>query len=232
MAQYGGSVPWYRVVIRRGRLPPGPRAVRAIASSSARVSRFAARASTWRITPGGRWSRLTRDNHALTWADSIRGHGSRPLAPPAYPSPPGAAAAGADRLRHRFPGYRLVRNGARAAAAAVPDRHPRGRRGARRPAGLAAEGLGRDRESASPGGLSDRTRTRWGARRPYLLFAGLAVAILFASMFAGVYTGGGGAVWVCVAFVATATAFAFFQVPVRGDAGRHDGGGRPRGHVR
>ena len=63
------------------------------------------------------------------------------------------------------------------------------------------------------GRLSDRTRTRWGARRPYLLGAGFALAVLFALIFAGVHTGGAGAIWVCVAFLATATAFAFFQVP-------------------
>jgi Na+/melibiose symporter-like transporter len=70
------------------------------------------------------------------------------------------------------------------------------------------------------GRISDRTQTRWGARRPYLLFAGLTLAVLFASIFAAPF----GAVdegaspalaagYVAVAFVLTATAFAFFQVP-------------------
>ncbi|MFC3501473.1 MFS transporter [Micromonospora krabiensis] len=64
------------------------------------------------------------------------------------------------------------------------------------------------------GRVSDRTRSRWGARRPYLLFAGLALAVLFAAIFAGPFgvddTAGA---YVAVAFLAAATAFAFFQVP-------------------
>lgn len=35
------------------------------------------------------------------------------------------------------------------------------------------------------GRISDRTRSRWGARRPYLLVAGVAMAVLFAAICAG-----------------------------------------------
>ncbi|WP_433211031.1 MFS transporter [Dactylosporangium sp. CS-047395] len=60
------------------------------------------------------------------------------------------------------------------------------------------------------GRISDRTRTRWGARRPFLLGAGLAVAVLFALIFAAPVKSG---VYVALMFLATATAYAFYQVP-------------------
>jgi GPH family glycoside/pentoside/hexuronide:cation symporter len=59
------------------------------------------------------------------------------------------------------------------------------------------------------GRISDRT----GGRRPYLLIGGAAVALTFAALFAGPATGAAGAAYVTVAFLATATAYAFFQVP-------------------
>lgn len=65
------------------------------------------------------------------------------------------------------------------------------------------------------GRLSDASLARRGSRRPFLLFGGLGVAVLFAAIFA--HPGFGStpldAGYVVVAFFLCATAFAFFQVP-------------------
>ncbi|MFV0462111.1 MAG: MFS transporter [Nostocoides sp.] len=64
------------------------------------------------------------------------------------------------------------------------------------------------------GRISDRHDSPDGRRRPFLLRAGLALAICFVLLFAGPTTPRGLATtWVVVAFVACATAYAFFQVP-------------------
>jgi glycoside/pentoside/hexuronide:cation symporter, GPH family len=65
------------------------------------------------------------------------------------------------------------------------------------------------------GRISDRTTSRIGARRPYLIFGGIAVAIMFAAIFLGPDTSSVAfnALYVAVTFLLCATAFAFFQVP-------------------
>jgi glycoside/pentoside/hexuronide:cation symporter, GPH family len=65
------------------------------------------------------------------------------------------------------------------------------------------------------GRISDRSTSPLGPRRPFLLRAGIALAVCFAVLFAAPEMGSVvlEAGWVVVAFLACATAYAFFQVP-------------------
>jgi GPH family glycoside/pentoside/hexuronide:cation symporter len=64
------------------------------------------------------------------------------------------------------------------------------------------------------GRISDRSQHPDGPRRPFLLRAGLALAVAFALLFAGPASPQAlAAGWVAVLFLACATAYAFFQVP-------------------
>ena len=64
------------------------------------------------------------------------------------------------------------------------------------------------------GNRSDRTESRWGPRRPWMLAGGLALPPLFVLVFAGPSTPPGlAAVWVAGAFLLAATAYGCFQVP-------------------
>lgn len=64
------------------------------------------------------------------------------------------------------------------------------------------------------GRVSDRSDHPGGRRRPFLLRAGLALAFLFALLFAGPTAPPAlAAAWVAVLFLACASAYAFFQVP-------------------
>ena len=65
------------------------------------------------------------------------------------------------------------------------------------------------------GRISDRSTDPRGPRRPFLLRAGLTLGVCFALLFAspGLGSQGAEAAWVLVAFLACATAYAFFQVP-------------------
>jgi GPH family glycoside/pentoside/hexuronide:cation symporter len=65
------------------------------------------------------------------------------------------------------------------------------------------------------GRISDRTVDPRGPRRPWLLRAGLSLAVAFALLFAAPAMGSKAAeaAWVLVCFLACATAYAFFQVP-------------------
>jgi glycoside/pentoside/hexuronide:cation symporter, GPH family len=62
--------------------------------------------------------------------------------------------------------------------------------------------------------VAGRVSDRRGDRRPFLLVAGLVLAVLFAAIFAGpVRSGAGAGAYVAISFLAAATAYAFFQVP-------------------
>ncbi len=64
------------------------------------------------------------------------------------------------------------------------------------------------------GGWSDRTRSRWGPRRPWMLAGALLLPPLFVAMFAVPDLGPtGAAAWVCVTFLLAGAAYGFFQVP-------------------
>jgi Na+/melibiose symporter-like transporter len=64
------------------------------------------------------------------------------------------------------------------------------------------------------GRLSDAHTGPRGPRRPFLLYGGLATAVLFAAMFAHPPVGSAGVTtWVVVLFLLTATAYALYQVP-------------------
>ena len=64
------------------------------------------------------------------------------------------------------------------------------------------------------GRISDRSTDPGGRRRPFLLKGGLALAVCFVLLLTGPFSPTWlAAGWVAIAFVACATAYAFFQVP-------------------
>ena len=64
------------------------------------------------------------------------------------------------------------------------------------------------------GSRSDRTESRWGPRRPWMLAGGLTLPPLFVLVFAGPASSpGAAAAWVAVTFLLAATAYGCFQVP-------------------
>ena len=64
------------------------------------------------------------------------------------------------------------------------------------------------------GAWSDRTASRWGARRPWMLAGGVTLPLLFVLVFTVPDLGPtASAVWVCLAFLLAGAAYGLFQVP-------------------
>lgn len=63
------------------------------------------------------------------------------------------------------------------------------------------------------GRLSDRTRTRFGARRPWIVFGGLVFPLAFIATFWTPYSGHAAALWVAVTFTLASMSFSAFVVP-------------------
>ncbi len=64
------------------------------------------------------------------------------------------------------------------------------------------------------GAYSDRTRSKWGNRRPFILVGAISVPLGFMLLFAAPdMSPNATAIWVGIAFTIAMTCYAFFQVP-------------------
>ncbi|MDK2762088.1 MAG: MFS transporter [Sphingopyxis sp.] len=63
------------------------------------------------------------------------------------------------------------------------------------------------------GRLSDRTQSRFGARRPWIFLGGILFPIAFMATFWTPYSGVAAAIWVAISFTLASMAFSFFVVP-------------------